>query len=450
MTDQSFGFYKLWEHLPIVGILCKDRPSCALKHPAISTAPTSSPTSLLSPTMYSNQSLPLSYSALTGSDHLQSGGISSPASRRILKKDKRQRQHQRQTLPSIHETLENDNDLSYPAPTLGLSDPLNFFSSISTGPLMQEFGYQVTRSKSASINTQHARNASLQSHNFGKAPTQSTKTGITSISGCQVDSVYEYSVPSTPPTGSLALSNDYSAFSQPFSFQSYLQINRPDYPSASYDARPYAGALWKPGMDNIKTNLAARPTVVGQPQSDSIECHLDINEVETFLHEITAISTRVLDFSRHYITRTHQDQHPGPVLGHLPTICEIEKVFNLQCCNQDTLLRLQRALLKKHAFTEQMARKNAFKTGGAYDDIHMAIYQERYKGSRGFASADLREQRDAATTSHCHGCGRTKTPEWCRGPDGARTLCNACGLHYAKLTRKVAVNKASLCFNPQT
>ncbi|GKZ96838.1 hypothetical protein AnigIFM59636_011356 [Aspergillus niger] len=319
MTDQSFGFYKLWEHLPIVGILCKDGPSCALKHPAISTAPTSSPTPLLSPTMYPDQSLPLSYSALTGSGHLQSGGISSPASRRILKKDERQRQRQRQTLPSIHEALGNDNDLPYPAPTLapprqvhhalpyalpsnivgrlgteGPSGPPNPSSSASTGPLVQEFGYrpqpqlqaEATRSKSASINTQHARNASLQSHNFGKAPTRSAKTGITSISGCQVDSVYEYSAPSTPPTGSLALSDGYGAFSQPFSFQSHPQINRPDYPSASYDARPYAGALWKPGMDDVKANLAARPTVVGQPQSDSIECHLDINEVETFLHEV--------------------------------------------------------------------------------------------------------------------------------------------------------------------
>lgn len=28
----------------------------------------------------------------------------------------------------------------------------------------------------------------------------------------------------------------------------------------------------------------------------------------------------------------------------------------------------------------------------------------------------------------CHSCQTTETPEWRRGPDGARTLCNACGL----------------------
>ncbi|KAH8650429.1 hypothetical protein BGZ61DRAFT_375823 [Ilyonectria robusta] len=42
----------------------------------------------------------------------------------------------------------------------------------------------------------------------------------------------------------------------------------------------------------------------------------------------------------------------------------------------------------------------------------------------------------AATPGRCHSCNRVDTPEWRRGPDGARTLCNACGLLYARLERK--------------
>ncbi|CAK5273636.1 unnamed protein product [Mycena citricolor] len=36
----------------------------------------------------------------------------------------------------------------------------------------------------------------------------------------------------------------------------------------------------------------------------------------------------------------------------------------------------------------------------------------------------------------CLGCQATSTPEWRRGPMGPRTLCNACGLVYAKLVKK--------------
>ncbi|KXS18876.1 hypothetical protein M427DRAFT_53357 [Gonapodya prolifera JEL478] len=36
----------------------------------------------------------------------------------------------------------------------------------------------------------------------------------------------------------------------------------------------------------------------------------------------------------------------------------------------------------------------------------------------------------------CHQCGTTSSPEWRRGPDGPKTLCNACGLAFAKKQKK--------------
>ncbi|CAE6341005.1 unnamed protein product [Rhizoctonia solani] len=39
------------------------------------------------------------------------------------------------------------------------------------------------------------------------------------------------------------------------------------------------------------------------------------------------------------------------------------------------------------------------------------------------------KKRSRATPpGHCHSCEISETPEWRRGPDGQRTLCNACGL----------------------
>ncbi len=36
----------------------------------------------------------------------------------------------------------------------------------------------------------------------------------------------------------------------------------------------------------------------------------------------------------------------------------------------------------------------------------------------------------------CVTCGRTDSPEWRKGPLGAKTLCNACGLRWAKRNQK--------------
>jgi len=41
----------------------------------------------------------------------------------------------------------------------------------------------------------------------------------------------------------------------------------------------------------------------------------------------------------------------------------------------------------------------------------------------------------------CLSCDSTSTPEWRKGPMGPRTLCNACGLVWAKVLRKRAVEE---------
>ncbi|KAI0917861.1 hypothetical protein AcV5_002692 [Taiwanofungus camphoratus] len=46
------------------------------------------------------------------------------------------------------------------------------------------------------------------------------------------------------------------------------------------------------------------------------------------------------------------------------------------------------------------------------------------------------ENPPATEGQTCLGCNATSTPEWRRGPMGPRTLCNACGLVYAKLIKK--------------
>ncbi|KAG9523288.1 hypothetical protein KCU79_g23470, partial [Aureobasidium melanogenum] len=74
-----------------------------------------------------------------------------------------------------------------------------------------------------------------------------------------------------------------------------------------------------------------------------------------------------------------------------------------------------------------------------------SVHQNEEAKIGGFAGAEAKKRRGrAAPPGRCHSCNRAETPEWRRGPDGARTLCNACGLHYAKLTRKAGKNAAAI------
>ncbi|CCH40803.1 hypothetical protein BN7_337 [Wickerhamomyces ciferrii] len=43
----------------------------------------------------------------------------------------------------------------------------------------------------------------------------------------------------------------------------------------------------------------------------------------------------------------------------------------------------------------------------------------------------------------CFQCGSDETPEWRRGPYGSRSLCNACGLFFGKLTKKFDEGEAT-------
>ncbi|KAI7847645.1 GATA zinc finger-domain-containing protein [Circinella umbellata] len=56
--------------------------------------------------------------------------------------------------------------------------------------------------------------------------------------------------------------------------------------------------------------------------------------------------------------------------------------------------------------------------------------------SIGVRQSYRRRAKKAIVGQRCHSCHTAETPEWRRGPDGARTLCNACGLHYSKLIRR--------------
>ncbi|CAG8685917.1 6667_t:CDS:2, partial [Dentiscutata erythropus] len=94
----------------------------------------------------------------------------------------------------------------------------------------------------------------------------------------------------------------------------------------------------------------------------------------------------------------------------------------------------------------------------AYDVLNILTGLKNEVTSRNSDRPDITSQRTkyrkrskrAAPPGRCHSCNISETPEWRRGPDGARTLCNACGLHFAKITRKRALSAMQQQLQPSS
>ena len=69
----------------------------------------------------------------------------------------------------------------------------------------------------------------------------------------------------------------------------------------------------------------------------------------------------------------------------------------------------------------------------------VGVANPRHELFSSIAAARLRKSFHKRRPAHvdksmlvCHFCGRKETPEWRKGPSGPATLCNACGLQWAK------------------
>ena len=150
----------------------------------------------------------------------------------------------------------------------------------------------------------------------------------------------------------------------------------------------------------------------------------------------------MMDFSRRYGDRMHQAARTGPSLANLPSIVEVEDMMHKARNQLDSLTKIREVIFtERAAYEQQMAdqyQRQRHETSNEYQSSqHAEAYQDMEDAKGGFAGGETKKRRGrAAPPGRCHSCNRAETPEWRRGPDGARTLCNACGLHYAKLTRK--------------
>ncbi|KAJ1917739.1 hypothetical protein H4219_003051 [Mycoemilia scoparia] len=177
------------------------------------------------------------------------------------------------------------------------------------------------------------------------------------------------------------------------------------YPSAS--GRPNGGGSGDPRAQmTAPAGTAPAPPNSSNPPLSQIYAH-ELKEV----HEKCVILAR---FAEEYCPGKHK--------------------YNAQPSDQLVLEMAQRAYEVLEVFMKIRRDKMHCK---ADDDAMEYIRKKRNMNAVAKGKPRKRTKRhEAAQPNCCRSCGISETPEWRRGPDGARTLCNACGLHYAKLNKQ--------------
>ncbi|KAI0134650.1 GATA zinc finger protein [Xylariales sp. AK1849] len=158
------------------------------------------------------------------------------------------------------------------------------------------------------------------------------------------------------------------------------------------------------------------------------------------LQRITWTGRTICNFADAY-ANIASEQHGGqPIPQRLPTEREVSDMLS----NIDYLRKNMENVREvvQQSIANEKAREGG-KHKASWDDDDVSMYGDGMKQHYGLGEVKKRRGR-AAPPGRCHSCNRIDTPEWRRGPDGARTLCNACGLHYAKLERKRQMEQRSL------
>ncbi|KAJ3579809.1 hypothetical protein NPX13_g755 [Xylaria arbuscula] len=160
------------------------------------------------------------------------------------------------------------------------------------------------------------------------------------------------------------------------------------------------------------------------------------------LNKIAWNANTVRNFAEAYM-KLASEQHGGqPIPERLPSEKEVSELIDVSIWLKSQLENVRDIV--QHSMVEK-ARDSNRNDGTSYDgDDDISMYGDNVKPSTYGLGESKKRRGRAAPPGRCHSCNRIDTPEWRRGPDGARTLCNACGLHYAKLERKRQMEQRSI------
>ncbi|EXJ75955.1 uncharacterized protein A1O5_00463 [Cladophialophora psammophila CBS 110553] len=422
---------------------------------SISTAPLASPTA----SMYSGPPPPYSCAPSTaGSTTGVSGYISPPESTtRRSTRDEKDSPDLRKSLPSIHEALgdksmpfsTSSQHQSLPTPSTavgqsfseGPKGPMNPFSQPAPGvPVLRDVFSAPQMTASTPTETQTAnppfppppapapdpRQPVSQAFGYPGSPTSQQQPSNFRSSSLANTTFTNHNEPA-PPARSPQPYEPPPRQQQQQQQQAFPPFGNPSSSNA-------------PSSTNEVFQFTAGSKPANEAQyNEAVKRHLESFDAEIGLNEISDGSLRTLEFARTWGQRFHHGSRSGYGHEFLPSAAEVDEMLRFTHRSYEILSFIREVVLVREAAkAEQQAR---LVRGAPVEEDYQAPSDE-YKG--GAYTSDAKKRRGkAAPPGRCHSCNRAETPEWRRGPDGARTLCNACGLHYAKLTRKLGINKAA-------
>ncbi|CUM64532.1 uncharacterized protein PRCAT00002138001 [Priceomyces carsonii] len=190
-----------------------------------------------------------------------------------------------------------------------------------------------------------------------------------------------------------------------------------------------------PGL-NSNYVLSNSASILGQNLSPNIGYYDYVSPSNSMLQSKPKPNLRPLPFqSQHYqqqLQHPHHQQHPHNQHQHQHHSSPVNSHYEYYTYRQSPQLSPP---VQPLVYTSQNAgfHPTYYKVGQP-----MMTIPGGFSGSE-YAAPEIINNR----VNKCHRCGTTETPEWRRGPNGVRTLCNACGLFHAKLVKKKGATVAA-------
>jgi hypothetical protein len=141
------------------------------------------------------------------------------------------------------------------------------------------------------------------------------------------------------------------------------------------------------------------------------------------------------EFIRPYSGLPLQAIRPPIAATFAPTLAEVEDMVARSRLQLQYLSMIHDEVIARHIeYGRQTAQGDHPET---IETSQPPVQVLSHASCDGTNSAHVKKtERKVARPGRCHQCARVESPEWRRGPGGLRSLCNACGLHYAKKERK--------------